>query len=65
MKIKYDEWGEMICPKCKDGRLYFNHDSVGCEIESWVCTECPVEFHVDIEIVRNFDMMQEVKPCNT
>jgi len=61
IKIKYDEFDEMICPTCTDGRLYFNHDSVGCEIESWVCTECPAEFHVDIEINRDFENMREVK----
>jgi len=61
IKIKYDEWGEMICPKCKDGRIWFNHNSVGCEIESWACTDCEKEFHVDIEIKRDFDNMREVQ----
>jgi len=61
VEIKYDEWDEMICPTCKDGRLYFNHDHVAIEVESWVCTECPAEFHVDIEINRDWDNVREVK----
>ena len=63
IKIKYDEYGEMICSKCKDGRLYFNHDHVDLEVESWVCTDCPAEFHVDIEIKRDFDNMREATQC--
>jgi len=59
IKIKRDDLGQMICPKCKDGGLYFNHGSIAGEVESWVCTDCPAEFHVDIEIKRDFDNMRE------
>jgi len=59
IKIKRDDLGQMICPTCKDGRLYFNHESVGGEVESWACTDCPSQFHVDIEIKRNFDNVRE------
>ena len=59
IKIKRDDLGQMICSKCKDGRLYFNHDAVGGEVESWVCTDCPAEFHVDVEIKRDFDNVRE------
>ena len=55
------------CPKCKTNVLEYVEDYAGCEVEVWACTnnECEGKFHVDIEIIRNFDMMQEVKPCNT
>jgi len=52
------------CPKCKTNVLEYVEDYASCEIEVWACTnnECEGAFHVDIEIIRNFDMMQEVKP---
>ena len=60
IKIKRDDLGQMICSKCKDGRLYFNHSAICREVESWVCTDCPAQFHVDVEIKRDFDNVREV-----
>ena len=50
------------CPKCKTGTLEYDFDYIGCEVETYHCTSknCDTEFHVDIEIVRDFDNMREV-----
>lgn len=48
------------CPKCKTETLEYDWDYIGCEVETHVCTKCSSEFHVDIEIVRDFDNMREV-----
>jgi len=48
------------CPKCKTETLEYHWDYIGCEVETHVCTKCSSEFHVDIEIVRDFDNMREV-----
>ncbi len=56
------------CPKCKTGVLVYGHDEIGGEVEYHYCNNfksCNAEFFVDIEIVRDFDNMQEVKRCNT
>ena len=59
IKIKKDDLGMMICPKCKDGRIHYKYDGIAGEIESWGCTNCPAEFHVDIEIKRDFNNVRE------
>ena len=58
IKIKTDDFGNMICPKCKDGRLYLN-DNLDLEVEGWACSDCSAEFHVDVEIKRDFDNVRE------
>ena len=51
------------CTKCKTGVLEYVEDYVSCEVEVWACTnnKCNGEFHVPIDIVREFNFMQEVK----
>ena len=48
------------CNKCKNGVLEYDWDYIGCEVETHQCTNCDAVFHVDIEIVRDFDNMREV-----
>tara|TARA_R110001583_G_scaffold179165_1_gene335710 strand:+ start:41 stop:214 length:174 start_codon:yes stop_codon:yes gene_type:complete len=51
------------CKKCKDGVLEYDYDYIGCEVETYHCKnkDCDGVFHVDIEIVRDFNNMREVK----
>ena len=51
------------CKKCKRGFLEYDFDYIGCEVETWACDnqECSALFHIDIEIVRDFDNMREVQ----
>ena len=51
------------CQKCKKGVLEYDFDYIGCEVEVWGCDnkECCALFHVDMEIVRDFNNMREVK----
>ena len=50
------------CKKCKDGVLEYDYDYIGCEVETYHCKNkhCDGVFHVDIEIVRDFNNMREV-----
>jgi len=52
------------CKKCKNGVLEYDWDYIGCEVETHQCTNCDAVFHVDIEIVRDFDNMREVQYGN-
>jgi hypothetical protein len=51
------------CKKCKKGFLEYVEEYLGCEVETWGCDnqECYALFHVDIEIVRDFNDMREVQ----
>ena len=51
------------CKKCKGGFLEYAFDYIGYEVETWHCEnkECSALFHIDIEIVRDFDNMREVQ----
>ena len=51
------------CQKCKKGFIEYVEDYTGCEVETWGCDnkECCALFHVDIEIVRDYDNMREVQ----
>ena len=51
------------CQKCKKGVLEYDFDYIGCEVETWSCDnkECCALFHIDIEIVRDYDNMREVQ----
>jgi hypothetical protein len=49
------------CKKCKNGVLEYHYDYIGCEVETYQCTNCDSVFHVDIEIVRDFNNMREVQ----
>jgi len=49
------------CKKCKNGVLEYHYDLTGGEIEVYQCSDCDSVFHVDIEIVRDFNNMREAK----
>ena len=52
-----------VCKKCKNGVLEYDYDYIGCEVETYHCKnkDCDGVFHVDIEIVRDFNNMREAK----
>lgn len=47
------------CPKCK-GRLEFDSGST-MEWEKWYCEGCGSMFEVDVQMVRFWDTLEEVK----
>ena len=49
------------CKKCKNGVLEYHYDKTGGETEVYQCNNCDGVFHVDIEIVRDFNNMREVR----
>ena len=49
------------CNKCKKGILEYHYDKTGGETEVYQCNNCDSVFHVDIEIVRDYNNMREVQ----
>ncbi len=49
------------CKKCKNGVLEYHYDLTGGETEVYQCTNCDSVFHIDIEIIRDYDNMREVQ----
>ena len=50
------------CQKCKKGVLEYGYDwTTGGETEVYQCSNCDSVFHVDVEIVRDYNNMREVQ----
>ena len=49
---------EEICPKCS-GQLEFDNGS-NCEYETWQCLDCRTFYDVQIEIVRDWQTIEEI-----
>ena len=55
----------MNCPTCKAGRLAYEYDHSGGEIECWHCDNCGAGYLVPIEIVRDFDGAEPMAAAET
>ena len=48
---------DSICPKCKEELDWQSGSSMEWEI--WYCSQCDIEYEVDVELVRYWETLKE------
>ena len=54
------EYRGQVSPCCSEENLEYDHGD-GVEFETYNCTKCDTAYVVDIEIVRDFKNMSQIK----
>jgi len=50
---------ENICPKCNEELNWESGSTMEWEI--WYCSKCDIEYKVDVELIRYWDTLKELK----
>ena len=56
-QLKTTEDADSTCPKCNEELDWQSGSSMEWEI--WYCSQCDIEYEVDVELVRYWDTIKE------
>ena len=56
-KIKQNQHNDSTCPKCGEELDWQCGSSMEWEI--WYCSQCDIEYEVDVELVRYWETLEE------